>query len=348
MEEVKPHVSLTKAQSNRRVKQLAKQGFGYLLAIICLLWVFHDIHAEKLFEQFNTINWGVMGLAVFIDILSYVSQGWRWKLLLDRPMRHISLVRSTQAIYAGLFTNEILPLRMGELVRTYLVSRWLTVNFISIIPSIIVERFFDGIWLAVCIGVTALFINLPRDLIDSAEILGVIVLGATVFFIIIIVFKKTPHEGQRLKPASGWRPIRWVASLFEHLITVIQEIGTSKSFYLSLMVSSLILATQILSFWLVMVACGLKLSLWVGAAVLLIVHLGTLIPNAPSNVGLYQFFCVVGLSIFGIDKTTAAGFSVIVFIILTLPLWIIGLFAINKTGMTLKTIRLEVSKLIKR
>jgi hypothetical protein len=114
------------------------------------------------------------------------------------------------------------------------------------------------------------------------------------------------------------------------------------------MVSSLILITQIISFWLVMVACGLKLSLWVGAAVLLILHLGTLIPNAPSNVGLYQFFCVVGLSVFGVDKTTAAGFSVIAFIILTIPLWIIGPFAISRTGMTLKTIRFEVSKFMER
>jgi hypothetical protein len=348
MEAAKSPLSYINAQSNRRLKQLIKQVLGYLLAIICLVWVFHDIRAEKLFEQLNAINWGVMGLAVFFDILSYVSQGWRWKLLLDRPMKHISLARSTQAIYAGLFTNEILPLRIGELVRTYLVSRWLAVDFISIIPSIIVERFFDGIWLAVCIGVTALFVNLPRDLIDSAEILGVIVLGATVFFIIMIVLRKKPHEGQKLKTASGWKPVRWIASLFEHFIKVIQEIGTSRNFYLSLMGSSLIIFFQILSFWLVMLACGMKLSLWGGAAVLLILHLGTLIPNAPSNVGLYQFFCVVGLSIFGIDKTTAAGFSVIAFIILTIPLWIIGLFAITRTGMTLKAIRFEVSKFRER
>jgi hypothetical protein len=348
MEAAKSPLSYINAQSNRRLKQLTKQVLGYLLAIICLVWVFHDIHAEKLFEQLNAINWGVMGLAVFFDILSYVSQGWRWKLLLDRPMKHISLARSTQAIYAGLFTNEILPLRIGELVRTYLVSRWLAVDFISIIPSIIVERFFDGIWLAVCIGVTALFVNLPRDLIDSAEILGVIILVATIFFIIMLVLKKKPHEIQKLKTASGWKPVRWGASFFAHLITVIQEIGTSKNFYLSLMISSLILVTQIVSFWLVMSAYGLKLSLWVGAAVLLILHLGTLIPNAPSNVGLYQFFCVVGLSIFGIDKTTAAGFSVIAFIILTIPLWIIGLFAISRTGMTLKSIRIEVSKFMKQ
>jgi hypothetical protein len=49
---------------------------------------------------------------------------------------------------------------------------------------------------------------------------------------------------------------------------------------------------------LVMVSYGLRLSFWIGMAVYLIVQLGTLIPNAPANVGAYQFFCVVGLRLF--------------------------------------------------
>jgi hypothetical protein len=36
------------------------------------------------------------------------------------------------------------------------------------------------------------------------------------------------------------------------------------------------------------------------------------IPNAPANVGSYQFFSVLGLTLFGVDKTVAAGFSIAV------------------------------------
>lgn len=97
-----------------------------------------------------------------------------------------------------------------------------------------------------------------------------------------------------------------------------------------------------------MQACGLQLSFWAGAVVLLIVHIGTAIPNAPSNVGTYQFFTVVGLQLFGIDKTLATGFSVVVFIVLTIPLWVLGLFAIARSGMTLSFIRNEVGKMMNR
>jgi hypothetical protein len=86
-------------------------------------------------------------------------------------------------------------------------------------------------------------------------------------------------------------------------------------------------------------AYGFRLTFWHGTAVLIILHLGTLVPSAPSNLGTYQFFTVVGLTQFGIEKTAATGFSVIVFVILTIPLWIIGIFAFGRAGLTLQQLR---------
>ena len=54
-------------------------------------------------------------------------------------------------------------------------------------------------------------------------------------------------------------------------------------------------------------------------AVFLIVHLGIAIPNAPANVGTFQLFSVLGLTLFGIKKSAAAAFSVLAFAILTVP-----------------------------
>jgi hypothetical protein len=93
-------------------------------------------------------------------------------------------------------------------------------------------------------------------------------------------------------------------------------------------------------------AYDLNLSFWAGAVVFLIVHLGTAIPNAPANIGTYQFFCVVGLSLFGVEKTLATAFSVVVFIILTIPLWVIGMIALSYTSMSLTEIRNEINRLL--
>lgn len=56
------------------------------------------------------------------------------------------------------------------------------------------------------------------------------------------------------------------------------------------------------------------------ATALLVVRLGTAIPDANANVGSLQFFTVLALRLFGEDKTIVAGFSMVYFLALTAPL----------------------------
>ena len=85
---------------------------------------------------------------------------------------------------------------------------------------------------------------------------------------------------------------------------------------------------------------------WRCLAVFIIVHLGTLVPGAPANVGSYQFFTVLGLTLFGVEKATAAGFSFVVFTVLTAPLWAIGLWALGSSGLSFVEIRSELANLL--
>jgi hypothetical protein len=78
-----------------------------------------------------------------------------------------------------------------------------------------------------------------------------------------------------------------------------------------------------------MLACLIKLSIGAAAIVFLVIRLGTALPNAPANVGSFQFFTVLGLRLFGEEKTVAAGFSIVYFLALTVPLWVLGLLAIS-------------------
>lgn len=320
-----------------------KSALGYLVALGCLIWVFHDIHLDRLWESFIHINWWLITLAIGFDIASYYCQGIRWELLL-RQLGKISPLRATQAIYAGLFTNEIVPLRPGELVRAYLVSRWLPAEFISVIPSLAVERLFDGMWLALAIAAAAFYVPLPKDVLNAEEILGVLMIIALGWFAYLMFGKRRAPNADD----SGWKLLRAAKKFFARLGSELRQIGASTAFYRAAAVSLLVLVCQIIAFWLVLRACGLELSLLAGVVVLLIVHLGTAIPNAPSNVGTYQFFTVVGLELFHVDKTLATGFSVVVFTVLTVPLWVLGLLAISRTGMTLATMRGEITQMINK
>ena len=314
-----------------------QSAISYLLAAAGLIWVLHGFQLGHLRTMVANLEWRWIALAIAFDVMSYVCQGARWRLLM-KPLGEVSTLRATQAIYSGLFTNEVLPMRLGELVRAYLVSRWTAATFVAVIPSMVIERLFDALWLAMGIGLTAMFVPLPRDLLRAADALGA---GVVIAAAVLCYFVLRPPKTQRF--STG--PLRFVSPRFERLSSGLQPMARTREFYLSLSGSLLLLMFQAMAFWLMMIGCGLHLSLWSGVAVFLIVHVGTAIPNAPANVGSYQFFTVVGLMFFGVDKTAATGFSLVVFVLLTLPLLVLGFVAMSASGTSLMKIRREVRNL---
>jgi len=168
---------------------------GWLLAAAGLIWVLRDIHPSKLALQLAGIDWRWVALAMVCDVLSYVVQAVRWQLLL-KPVGMIKLSQSTQAIFAGLFTNEVLPMRPGEVVRCYLAALWMRASFVAILPSIIVERLFDGVWIAMGIGMAAIFAPLPEDLIEAGETFGAAIALIVVLFAYLVLRRPRP---------GGWR-----------------------------------------------------------------------------------------------------------------------------------------------
>lgn len=333
--------------SGRSIFRNWRYAIGWLLAAAGLIWVLRDIHPSKLAGELAGIDWRWVALAMVCDVLSYVVQAVRWQLLLE-PVGKLGLLQATQAIYAGLFTNEVLPMRPGEFVRSYLASRWMGASFVAILPSIIAERLFDGVWIAMGIGLAAIFAPLPEDLIEAGETFGAVIALFVALFAYLVL--RRPRTGERRggRPANrgllGWKPMRAVVALLARLGEGLRETGRTKEFYLAFVLSLFFLALQTLAFWLIMLGYGLRLSIWVGVAVHVIVNLGTALPNTPANVGSYQFFTVLGLTLFGVDKTSATGFSLVVFTLLTLPLLLIGFPALSRSGMSLAAIRDELRR----
>jgi uncharacterized protein (TIRG00374 family) len=329
-----------RARGARRAKTI----LGYALAVVCLAWVIHGTRLDRLFANVGHISWSLVVLGLVFDVVSYICAGARWHFLL-LPVGRLGALRTTQAIYAGLFLNEVLPMRVGELTRAYLVSRWLKASVLRIIPSMAMERFFEATWLAVGIGLTAMFVPLPQNLVRSGDILGALVLaGAALFFVIVL------RERKRLAGEVAGRSRR--SGLFGRLGRAagnlgrgIGEIGLTWNTAAAFGTTFLVFAFQAFSFWLIMVAYHLHLSFWVGMAVFLIVYFGTSLPNAPANVGAYQFFCVLGLQLFGLDKTLATGFSIVVFVLLTVPLIILGFFAMARSGLSIGSLREDLKKI---
>ena len=107
------------------------------------------------------------------------------------------MLRLTQAIYAGLFVNEVLPMKLGELARALLVSRWMSVRLGSVAASILVERLFDGVWLATGVVLATLFVPLPHNIVVAGDVFGTVILIALVLLALLAVV------GRRVSPDSS-------------------------------------------------------------------------------------------------------------------------------------------------
>ena len=294
----------------------------YGISILSLVWVFHGVDLSEMWEKLRPAHWGWLVLAVFTDIAVYVYQGWRWSLLL-RPVGRVPVWRSIQAIYVGLFANEVLPLRPGEVIRPYLQARWSDIPFSVALSSVIVERVFDGIWLIAVFAVTCSQVSLPRRVTGMAIGLGAVTAVAAVFLALVMFSKRHAHA------AVG--STRWGARL-SVLVEDLHLMGRSVSFYAAAAASLPYLLIQAIPLYAMIQGYDLDLTVWQVIVVLVVYRLGTAIPQLPGNVGLSQAALVIGLALFGVDKSTATTLSFVTWGVITAPLVVAGFIALLLTG----------------
>ncbi|HWR49632.1 MAG TPA: lysylphosphatidylglycerol synthase transmembrane domain-containing protein [Bryobacteraceae bacterium] len=300
-------------------------ALGYAISIGSLVWVLQDVDASTMWADLRGLHWGWVGLAVAGDILTYVIQGWRWNMLLS-PVVRVPIWRSIQAVYVGLFANEVLPLRPGEVIRSYLQARWSSLPFSVTFSSAIIERIIDGLWLMLAFFVTAAFVTLPGVIMDIAKLVAVVVVLFAVFLGLVMFRKGHAH-------AIGSKT-RWGAHI-KVLIEDLHLMGNSRSFYGAAFASLPYLLIQVVPVYGLMRAYGLDLSVWPAMVVLLILRIGTVVPQAPGNLGAAQALIVLALGLFGVDKTTATGVSLMTWTVITMPLLVAGAIALAFTGLKL-------------
>jgi uncharacterized protein (TIRG00374 family) len=303
------------------------QFLGYVLSLGCLVWVLHNYKLGNLLPELRQLEWKWVALGVALDLSVYLSHAWRW-VLLYRPVDRLPFWRTVQAIYIGLFANEVLPLRVGELIRGYLVAHWNDQLLSVVFASIGIERLIDGFWMILSFIVAVQHLKgIPGWLADTVRLIEGVVIGGTALLAYVMIHKTHAH--------AMVKESRWAAAL-RHVVEGLHTMGNWRTLARVMPVSFLYLVLQIFSYWALMKAFELDLSLWDATAVLAIVRLGTVVPNAPGNIGLINAACVIALyDVFGVERNDATTFSFVLFLALTVPLLVGGAIATALTGLNL-------------
>jgi len=264
-------------------------------------------------------------LAMLSDIAVYVCQGIRWRYLLS-PLGPVSTWKATQAVYIGLFANEVLPLRSGEVIRVYLMRKWSGLPLPVVASSVIIERLMDGVWLVCGFYAATLIVDLPGWLEGASRVLMLILAALSALVLWAVLHKSHAREAVK---GSRW------GNMLRHVVDGVHDMGRSRSFIASFLLSGLHLALQVVPLWAFMRGFQLDRTPWEAAAVLMVLRIGTVIPQAPGNVGSFQALVLVGLGALGVDRATSTGFATLLFFVITVPLWMAGFVALMLTRMRL-------------
>jgi len=313
-----------------------------IVSLACLGWALHGVSWTELWDDIRTLDWRWVALGGVADVLVYVIQGWRWSLLL-RPVGTASTWSSVSAIYVGLFANEVLPLRAGELIRCFLLARWSEIPISVTLASALIERIFDGVLL-----IAGLFFSLDyvrhfplnrgqaraiRILADGTNSLAVLIVIGAILLAIAMFWRE-----QALDALLNARMFSWVHVFVKDL----HLIGHSRYLYFSALVSIPYLLLQVVPIYALMQAYGLDEGSWARAAALMVlIRLAAVVPQAPGNVGLFQVISTLGLTLFGVQQPEARRFTLILWGVITLPLLFAGFVAMVMTGAKMAEIHRE-------
>ena len=323
----------TKVERSRKIRSWIFIILTNLLSLLCLIWVLNGADLSSLWGEIRHMKWRWVAIAIVSDVCVYLLHGLRWKLLLT-PVQRIPFLQCVEAIYVGLFANEVLPLRAGELIRCFLLSKSSGLPISVSFASALIERIFDGVWLMACFFFTLRMGRLPEVLVKGGYILGILIVVLSLLLAFAMYARK-----RAFKTIFGYRWPKWLNVLIEDL----HLIGHSRYLYFSLIVSGAYMLGQMIPLYSVVAAVNLDVPWTASFTMLVLLRLSSIVPQAPGNLGSFQWVTAQTLIMFGLAAALAKRFSLILWGVVTLPLIAIGFIALAVEGVNLFNLQREAN-----
>jgi len=306
----------------RKMPQWLIPAVGYTISAVSLIWSFSKFPYRELGDHLRTLDWRWVWLAVAFEFAVYFLDAWRWQKLLA-PVKEASFGLCLQSVFVGLFANDVLPAKAGELVRCFLLSYETGIPLSLAFTSQIILRLMDGVWIVLLYLMITLQIDthaMVRDVMWSFGI-GVVAVAALALF---ILFRR--HHARRFFKNSSW------AGRFVHLLDGLHRLGHWPALRNAMMISAFYWLAQTLAIWALTRSDQFDLGITAATFLLVVKAMGTMIPIAPASVGAYQAAAIYGLKFLGVEPAIAQIFAEIMFGFLTLPVAIGGALAVAFTG----------------
>jgi phosphatidylinositol alpha-mannosyltransferase len=287
--------------------------------------------------------WVLVGFVLMCASMLVRAEAWHAILRAALPGTRVRRRDAARATMIGVLMSATLPARLGEPSRALILSRRLgrmRDRFPVVLGTLVSQTVLNIV--ALCVLGTVMFATV--GVFSRGE--DALVIATIAPIVLLALVLSAPRILRRGKPSRFQRVQHAAAVARGAMLQVRRGLHVFRRPRLGAWAASMQLlawAIQWLACYVLLVALGLDGHAGIGAAaaVLFAVNVTSALPATPSNLGVFQAACVAVLSAYGVGKTNAFAYGVILQAVEIATALAMGMPALLREGMTWRDLRLR-------
>ena len=310
---------------------------GVAISAVLLGLFFWQIDLRKTAEALRNANywWFIPAIAVYFGAVWF--RALRWHVLL-RPMKVVGVGRLYPVVVVGYMANNLLPFRIGELVRSYFLGQREGVSKTAALATIIVERVLDGMVLIAIALIVWPFLPLPDLLRDFSQDTGIplalllaLVIGpfaaVLALFMGVALWPALGRALTRVAVAVMPRPLKApVGALALRFLEGISTLRSPRRLAVTVACSFPIWIAEGAMYYFVAIAFKLGQPFHALLITTSTSNLATSVPSSSGGVGPFEYSARLTLEGLGVGADVAAAYAIALHVALLAPVTLLGLF----------------------
>ena len=270
----------------------------------------------------------------------------RWQPLLD-PIIKLDFWFHNRIGAVGFMAMFLFPLRLGELVRPYLVKRARPdVRMTQVLATVVVERVVDGLMVSLVLFGVLNWLPAADPAVENKLRLGA--LGALLVFAGVTVVlagavwqrKRTVRLIEVTFGLVSKKLAHKLTDLLDTFLVGLRALPSPTSFAWFLFLTAVYWAINGIGVWCMVQAFYLPVDVVGSYAMMACVVVGMMIPNSPGNVGSFWYFLLMPAALYGIaaGSTQAIAFGITVWLLQLLQQTVFGAWFLLRGQVSLRRV----------
>ena len=267
--------------------------------------------------------------AILVQLIGHMFRAKRTKLVLDQAASS-SLRFQFGALSIGYLFNALLPLRLGELIRAFVVARRLQISLLYTFVSIVIERATDALFLSIIVIAGSLIVGGAQAIKLVVAAIAVGVLSVAILIVIVLVKQENKYLLSIMSWLSNlfnasignsirfktWSLIFGLQNFFDNKMLVRRYVNYAVISWVCYFVSALVVVLSLLSVHDIVQAIVASVSPYIVS-----------LPS-PTTLGVSSHQPLVNLLPLIVNNTSLDVYAKVIWLILVLPMAVIGMLSL--------------------